>query len=93
MLTRVIVIGAAVALLGSPALAGDKKNKDPGQRVVCLDMQAVGSHIPDRICKTQAEWDQEKNDAKYDIDHLGGKPNSSTGGHAPGQSSMPGGPH
>jgi hypothetical protein len=86
MLMRVLAVTAAAALIGSPALAGDKKkDKDPTQKIVCVDMQGVGSHIPDRVCKTQAEWDQEKRDAQYDIDHLGGKPNNPTGGMAPGQ--------
>ncbi len=88
MVTRIFVLTAAAALISSPAVAGDKdrnKNKDPAKKIVCLDIQGVGSHIPDRICKTREEWDQEKNDAQYNIDHLGGKPNSSTGGMAPGQ--------
>ncbi len=91
MLVRIVALTAAVALIGSPVLAADKKNKDPGQKIICRDMEGVGSHIPDRICKTQLEWDREKNDAQYDIDHLGGKANSSTGGVAPGQAQRPGG--
>jgi hypothetical protein len=88
---RILAIAATAALIGSPALAADKKKKDPAEKIICIDMQGVGSHIPDRVCKTQAEWDQEKNDAKYDIDHLGGKLNTPGGGRAPGQGSSPGG--
>lgn len=93
MLTRIVALTALAGLIGSPVLAADKKkDKDPGQKIVCVEMQGVGSHLPDRICKTRTEWDQEKNDAHYDIDHLAGKPNSSTGGLAPGQGTgSPGG--
>ncbi len=91
MLVRIVTLAAAIGLIGSPVLAADKKDKDPAQKIICKDMQGVGSHIPDRICKTRVEWDQEKNDAHYDIDHLGGRPNSSTGGLAPGQGGTPGG--
>lgn len=95
MYKRFLAVAAAAVLIGGPAVAADKQKKppvDPSQKIECRDMDAVGSHIPDRICKTRAEWLQEENDAHSLIDHIGSKATPSTGGLAPGQSS-PGGPH
>lgn len=95
MYKGLLAVAAGAALIASPAFAGDKEKKppvDPSQKIECRDMEGVGSHIPDRICKTRAEWLQEANDAHSLIDHLGSKATPSTGGLAPGQTS-PGGPH
>ena len=61
-----VCISAALVsiVLAGPALAADpqqpqqKPKKDPSQQIVCQDDTYVGSHIPQRICKTRAEWDE-----------------------------------
>jgi len=45
----------------------------------------VGSHIPERVCMTEAEWDQQKADAQNSYRGVGNRGNSSTGGLIPGQ--------
>jgi hypothetical protein len=93
MIMRAFTVAAAAALIAAPALAGEKKSNDPSKRIVCIEMTAVGSHIPDRICQTQAEWEQEKTDAKSDIDHLAPKQNELTHGGIPGNGGVAGAPH
>lgn len=85
MLKYIVTAASAVALLTSPAFAGEKKKKDPKDRMVCEEVIAVGSHIPDRVCRTQAEWDQEKADAQNSYRGIVNRMNTSTGGVIPGQ--------
>lgn len=40
----------------------------PKEKMVCKTERFVGSHIPSRICKTKAEWEQAKIDAKRSLD-------------------------
>jgi hypothetical protein len=93
MLKSTLALAAGAAFVTSPALAADQKKPpvDKSQKLECRDMQGVGSHIPDRICKTRAEWQQEANDAQHTIDNIATKGQSSTHGLAPGQVSA-GGP-
>ena len=50
------------AFLSAPAIAADTpkdKKRDPN-KVICKVDKSTGSAISDRICKTRAEWDEEK---------------------------------
>jgi hypothetical protein len=85
VLKHILFLAAATAVVASPAIAGDKKAKDPKQRVTCQEVRMVGSHIPERVCMTEAEWDQQKADAQNSYRGVGNRGNSSTGGLIPGQ--------
>lgn len=88
VLKSFLIAASAAALLASPAMAGEKKKKDPKERMVCEEVIAVGSHIPDRVCMTQAEWDQQKADAQNSYRGVVNRANSSTQGLAPGQAEI-----
>jgi hypothetical protein len=65
---RLITIALATAVvalssLGSAAPVSDagvagaaSRNKDDGQKIVCKSQRFVGSHLSERVCKTQSEW-------------------------------------
>ena len=93
VLKTFLIAASAAALLASPAMAGEKKKKDPKDRMVCEEVISVGSHIPDRVCMTQGEWDQQKADAQNSYRGVVNRANSSSGGLIPGQVSPSGGPH
>jgi hypothetical protein len=91
---RIITLAAVAALIASPAIAGEKKKKDPSKKMVCEEVITVGSHIPDRVCMTQAEWDQQRADVQNSYRGVVNRANSSTGGLIPGQADVtPGSPH
>jgi hypothetical protein len=62
------------AVLAGPALAADpqqqqdKPKKDPSQQIICKDDTYVGSHIPSRVCKTRAEWDEAAKESQGYLD-------------------------
>ena len=68
-----ISLALVSVVLAGPALAADpqqpqqeKPKKDPSQQIICKDDTYVGSHIPSRVCKTRAEWDEaEKQSQQY----------------------------
>jgi len=94
VLKYILMAAGAVAVLASPALAGEKKKKDPKDRMVCEEVISVGSHIPDRVCMTQGEWDQQKADVQNSYRGVVNRANSSSGGLIPGQADVtPGSPH
>lgn len=39
----------------------------PKEKLVCKTERFVGSNIPSRVCKTKAEWEQGKIDAKRSL--------------------------
>lgn len=91
MLKPILFAAAAAAIVATPAIAGDKKPKDPKQKITCQEVRMVGSHIPERICMTEAEWDQQRADAQNSYRGVNNRANSSSGGLIPGQVSA-GGP-
>ena len=88
VLKSFLIAASAAALLASPAMAGEKKKKYPKDRMVCEEVIAVGSHIPDRVCMTQGEWDQQRADAQNSYRGVVNRANSSTHGLAPGQDAI-----
>lgn len=40
-------------------------------KLVCERKKALGSHRPERVCKTQAEWDAERAKAQADLHRYG----------------------
>jgi hypothetical protein len=89
----VLCISAALvsAMLAAPAVAADpqqqqqlqKPKKDPSQQIVCQDDTYVGSHIPQRVCKTRAEWDEAAKQSQQYLDRarvLPFSPPKATGG-------------
>lgn len=86
---RVIAFGVVAAALSvalsGPASAADvaKPKKDKSQEIVCKTDSYVGSHIPDRICKTRAEWDEATKQSQQYLDDsrkMGVEPPKPTGG-------------
>jgi hypothetical protein len=86
-----ISVAIASAMLSSSALAADPqqpqqvqpKKKDPSQQIICKDDTYVGSHIPDRVCKTRAEWDEAAKQSQQYLDRarvLPFSPPKATGG-------------
>jgi hypothetical protein len=71
-----VVLFAVAAVPASGAYAKDSANETTAaekaakakEKVVCKTERYVGSHIPSRICKTKAEWEQAKIDAKRSLD-------------------------
>jgi len=75
-ITVCISVALAAALLSAPALAADPqqpqqaqpKKKDASQQIICKEDSYVGSHIPDRVCKTRAEWDEAAKQSQHYLD-------------------------
>jgi len=71
MRTIAIFVTAITALVAaSPALGDDSPapKKDKSQQIVCRTDAYVGSHIPQRICKTRAEWDEAAKQSQQYLD-------------------------
>lgn len=72
MRTAALLSAAALSIiLAGPAPAADppqKPQKDRSQQIVCKTDDYVGSHIPQRICKTRAEWDEAAKQAHQFLD-------------------------
>ena len=70
----IAAIFAAALMAAAPAAqpASDAKPakavKATGNDLVCKKEQVVGSRMKQRICLTQAEWDQRATDAKDELD-------------------------
>ena len=82
-----ITAAVAAAICGSAAVAADPApapKEDPSKKIVCKTERFVGSRISNRICKTRAEWEQGKADAKDALDRSlrgpGRDPTPVTGG-------------
>lgn len=71
-----------VAMLGLMPLIGvaqtgssgsDMQAKAPADdtKLVCERKKALGSNRPERVCKTQAEWDAERAKAQADLQRYG----------------------
>jgi predicted secreted protein len=59
-----VALGASTAALaGEPPSAADapKPKKD---KLVCINEPDVGTRIPKRSCKTQAQWDEDRREAR-----------------------------
>jgi len=74
---RISALGVAFAVAlvcASDAYAKDSTNETPTEataaakeKVICKTERFVGSNIPGRVCKTKAEWEQGKIDAKRSL--------------------------
>lgn len=71
MIKRSLFAVALLALAAVPAAAKDEDEKPDSERVVCKTQRATGSRLAgERICKTKAEWDREKREARQRTDEL-----------------------
>jgi hypothetical protein len=70
MLCLVPMIGMAQD--GKPA-GGDAQAAAPtdGSKLVCERKKALGSNRPERVCKTQTEWDAERAKAQANLQRYG----------------------
>jgi hypothetical protein len=80
MARRLVLTLAAVALIAVPAMAAepaataapvaaaktdqDKAGPDPKEKLICKRQVATGSSLPKRVCRTLAQIEQDKVDAK-----------------------------
>jgi hypothetical protein len=53
-------MGAGAVLPGGAFAKGPKPAKDDPSRKVCRNLIPSGSRLATRICKTQAEWDENR---------------------------------
>jgi hypothetical protein len=71
--TLCVLFGAAVISTGA-AHANDSASETaeatakPKEKMVCKTERFVGSNIPSRVCRTKAEWEQAKINAKRSLD-------------------------
>jgi hypothetical protein len=70
MIERGLFAVALLAMVAAPATAKDDQADRPdSERVVCKNQRATGSRLAgERICKTKAEWDREKQEARNKMD-------------------------
>ena len=63
----------AAAAASQPPAANPQAAENPPKKEkrICKTDNFVGSHIPRRICKTEAEWEAGKQGAKDTLDKLG----------------------
>lgn len=80
---RRLLIATTAALLASPGLLAPalaqeaapsqrtaKPTKDPNE-IICEKQEEIGSRIASqRVCKTRAEWAEEKRSNRQDIDKI-----------------------
>jgi hypothetical protein len=60
----VVALALVVSSFSGPALAAPRSQKsDPGRRV-CVTETVVGSRLARRVCKTAAEWEQDRREAR-----------------------------
>lgn len=62
------LMAAAPAAQPTPDTKPAKAAKASGNDMVCKKEPVVGSRMKQRICMTQAEWDQRATDAKDELD-------------------------
>lgn len=87
-------LSAGTALAGGSAGSTDSagaegKAKDPSRRV-CRSLLPTGSRLPQRTCRTQAEWDRIEEQARDDYERVQGTGTrgfdpSNLGGQSSGQ--------
>lgn len=69
---------AMLALIGAGSLAGCSATggdetllaEGNGDRVICRHIHEVGSRLSSRVCRTQAEWEEEARDAQQAMDEF-----------------------
>ena len=72
---RIQTLGILFLAAALPAVSAHAKDSEttteaaaePKPKLVCKTERFVGSNIPSRVCKTKAEWDQGKIDAKRSL--------------------------
>ena len=74
MIGKYLAAAAALMMAAAPAMAGDtstpaaKPAKDPNQ-VVCEKQEVLGSRVATKkVCKTRAEWAEQRRLEKLEID-------------------------
>ena len=63
-----VVLAAAAADPAAQKAEPAKVEKADKDRMVCKKEPVLGSRMKQRICMTQDQWDQRKNDARDDLD-------------------------
>lgn len=93
---KIAYLLAAISTLAvaAPTMAADKDQKSdrdpPKEKKICRTETITGSLIArQRICKTQAEWDDLAANTKKQVDDLTRRENFGQPGSANGASSMP----
>lgn len=75
-LTAMLCLAPMVGLAQSPNPGGNDaqpqaKASADGSKLVCERKKALGSNRPERVCKTQDEWDAERAKAHADLQRYG----------------------
>ncbi len=74
MVRKVILFVAAIAIVGSAAIAaenGNKSGKADPNRVICRTINDTGDKLRKmRACHTAAEWQELRRQARESIEHI-----------------------
>ena len=62
----------ALLVSAAPAFADNaesnaKKDKDDPNKIVCIKEAEIGSHFTRRVCKTSAQWKDERAQAREEV--------------------------
>lgn len=71
MIKRSLSAVALLAIVAAPVAAKEDKGAETPdtERVVCKTMRQTGSRLAgERVCKTKTQWDQEKAEARRQMD-------------------------
>jgi hypothetical protein len=52
-----VILSGMLLVTAAPAYAGDPIKPD---KVLCRSTRVLGSNLTERVCKTKAQWDEEK---------------------------------
>ena len=65
-----IVIGLMLAGQVAAAQPAPEAKKPARAKLICVDSPQLGTRLGgQRICRTKAEWDQDRNDMRHDIEN------------------------
>lgn len=73
MIKRSLLAVALLAIIATPVAAKDEKEAgaSDSERVVCKTLRKTGSRLAgERVCKTKAQWDREKQEARNRMDEM-----------------------
>ena len=64
MITSLLFMAAAAASPPATANAQPPQNRNQAEKKICKTDDFVGSRIPRRVCKTEAEWKAGRDEAR-----------------------------
>jgi hypothetical protein len=74
-----VAFGASTAALAAEPPATTQAPKPQKDKIVCINEPDVGTRIPKRTCKTQAQWDEDRREARDMLERTTRTQNNPTG--------------